>query len=55
MTTCPSDHPATALDRTEAWFTPDDCRLDDFRAVVEQTTDPADYPRREELGHRGYS
>jgi ectoine hydroxylase-related dioxygenase (phytanoyl-CoA dioxygenase family) len=26
------------------WFTPDDCRLEDFRALVEQTTDPADYP-----------
>jgi ectoine hydroxylase-related dioxygenase (phytanoyl-CoA dioxygenase family) len=26
------------------WFRPEDCRLDDFRRVVEQTTDPADYP-----------
>ena len=26
------------------WFRPEDCRLDDFREVVEQTTDPADYP-----------
>jgi Phytanoyl-CoA dioxygenase (PhyH) len=26
------------------WFRPEDCRLDDFRAVVEQSTDPADYP-----------
>ena len=26
------------------WYPPDDCSLDDFRAVVEQTTDPADYP-----------
>src|SRR4051794_20168364 len=26
------------------WFTPGDCRLDDFRAVVEQTTEAADYP-----------
>jgi ectoine hydroxylase-related dioxygenase (phytanoyl-CoA dioxygenase family) len=26
------------------WYRPEDCRLDDFRAVVEQTTDPADYP-----------
>jgi ectoine hydroxylase-related dioxygenase (phytanoyl-CoA dioxygenase family) len=26
------------------WFTPGDCRLEDFRAVVEQTTDLADYP-----------
>jgi ectoine hydroxylase-related dioxygenase (phytanoyl-CoA dioxygenase family) len=26
------------------WYRPEDCRLDDFRAVVEQTTDAADYP-----------
>jgi ectoine hydroxylase-related dioxygenase (phytanoyl-CoA dioxygenase family) len=26
------------------WFTPDDCRLADFQALVEQPTDPADYP-----------
>jgi ectoine hydroxylase-related dioxygenase (phytanoyl-CoA dioxygenase family) len=26
------------------WFRPEDCRLDDFREVVEQSTDPADYP-----------
>jgi ectoine hydroxylase-related dioxygenase (phytanoyl-CoA dioxygenase family) len=26
------------------WFSPGDCRLDDFRAVVEQTTEAADYP-----------
>ena len=26
------------------WYRPEDCRLDDFRAVVEHTTDPADYP-----------
>ena len=25
-------------------FTRDDCRLDDFRAVVEVETDPTDYP-----------
>jgi ectoine hydroxylase-related dioxygenase (phytanoyl-CoA dioxygenase family) len=29
---------------TRGWITPGDCRLEDFRAVVEQTTDPADYP-----------
>ena len=29
---------------TRGWFTPGDCRLEDFRAVVEQTTDQADYP-----------
>src|ERR1700712_2404736 len=26
------------------WFSTDDCRLPDFRAVVEQTTSLADYP-----------
>src|SRR4029450_13688323 len=26
------------------WFTPADCRLEDFRALVEQKTDPTDYP-----------
>ena len=26
------------------WFRPEDCRLDEFREVVEQVTDPADYP-----------
>src|SRR5689334_14488683 len=26
------------------WFTADDCRLDDFRALVEQKTDLTDYP-----------
>ena len=26
------------------WFTADDCRLDDFRALVEQKTELADYP-----------
>jgi ectoine hydroxylase-related dioxygenase (phytanoyl-CoA dioxygenase family) len=25
------------------WYTPDDCRLDEFRAIVEQTTDLDDY------------
>jgi hypothetical protein len=26
------------------WFSAADCRLDDFRALVEQQTDRADYP-----------
>ena len=26
------------------WFTAADCRLEDFRALVEQKTDPTDYP-----------
>jgi ectoine hydroxylase-related dioxygenase (phytanoyl-CoA dioxygenase family) len=35
--------------RTTGWFTTDDCRLDDFRAVVETTTDLADYPHADEV------
>jgi ectoine hydroxylase-related dioxygenase (phytanoyl-CoA dioxygenase family) len=31
------------------WYTPDDCRLDDFRAVVETTTDLADFPHADEV------
>src|SRR3954449_3842332 len=34
---------------TPGWFTPDDCRLEDFRAVVETTTDLADYPHADEV------
>ena len=34
---------------TPGWFTPDDCRLEDFRAVVETTTDLADYPYADEV------
>ena len=30
--------------RRHYWFRPEDCLLEDFRAVVEQTTDPAEYP-----------
>ena len=26
------------------WFSPEDCRLEDFRALVEQATRPVDYP-----------
>ena len=33
------------------WFRPEDCRLDDFREVVEQTTDPADYPYADSVEH----
>ncbi|MET0414725.1 MAG: phytanoyl-CoA dioxygenase family protein, partial [Actinoplanes sp.] len=29
------------------WLTPEDCRIEDFRTVVEQTTDPGDYPHAE--------
>ncbi|MBO0844292.1 MAG: phytanoyl-CoA dioxygenase family protein [Nocardioides sp.] len=31
------------------WYQPSDCRLDAFRAVVEQTTDSADYPHADEV------
>src|SRR3954468_15644824 len=31
------------------WFTAEDCRLTDFRAVVETTTDLADYPYADEV------
>src|SRR5215218_9309613 len=31
------------------WFTANDCRLDDFRAVVETTTELADYPYADEV------
>jgi hypothetical protein len=34
---------------TPGWFTTDDCRLEDFRAVVETTTDLADYPYADEV------
>jgi ectoine hydroxylase-related dioxygenase (phytanoyl-CoA dioxygenase family) len=31
------------------WLTKDDCRLDDFRTVVEQTTNLADYPNADSV------
>ena len=31
------------------WFTTEECRLEDFRAVVETTTDLADYPYADEV------
>src|SRR3954453_12941996 len=34
---------------TLGWFTADGCRLADFRAVVEVTTDLADYPHADEV------
>jgi ectoine hydroxylase-related dioxygenase (phytanoyl-CoA dioxygenase family) len=41
---------ASATTRTSpGWFTPEDCRLEDFRAVVETTTDLADYPHADEV------
>src|SRR3954449_2134301 len=35
--------------RIPGWFTAGDCRLEDFRAVVETTTDLADYPYADEV------
>ena len=35
--------------RFPGWFTADDCRLEDFRAVVETTTDLAEYPYADEV------
>ena len=41
---------APATPRTApGWFTADDCRLEDFRAVVETTTDLAEYPCADEV------
>jgi ectoine hydroxylase-related dioxygenase (phytanoyl-CoA dioxygenase family) len=40
--------PATTR-RTPGWFTADDCSLEDFRAVVETSTDLADYPYADEV------
>ena len=39
-------HPPT---RFGGWLTPEDCRLADFRAVVEQTTELADYPHADSV------
>lgn len=36
--------PDPALTVRTGWLTTADCSLDDFRALVEQTTDPAEYP-----------
>src|SRR3954464_2529535 len=40
---------ASTAARTTGWLTADDCRLDDFRAVVETTTEWADYPHAYEM------
>jgi ectoine hydroxylase-related dioxygenase (phytanoyl-CoA dioxygenase family) len=34
---------------TPGWFTADDCRLSDFRAIVETTTDLSEYPYADEV------
>lgn len=31
------------------WYSPEDCRLEDLRALVEQVTDPADHPHADEV------
>src|SRR3954447_14551939 len=40
---------ASTAARTTGWFTADGCRLEDFRAVVETTTELADYPHADEV------
>jgi ectoine hydroxylase-related dioxygenase (phytanoyl-CoA dioxygenase family) len=40
---------AAASRTAPGWFTADDCRLTDFRAVVETATEPADYPHADEV------
>jgi ectoine hydroxylase-related dioxygenase (phytanoyl-CoA dioxygenase family) len=40
---------STAARTPSAWFTPDDCRLEDFRAVVETPTDLAGHPLADEV------
>lgn len=43
-------HPERTGSRvTAGWYRPEDCHLDDFRALVEQVTDPADYPHAEDV------
>jgi ectoine hydroxylase-related dioxygenase (phytanoyl-CoA dioxygenase family) len=39
----------TSAGTAPGWFTADDCRLDDFRAIVETTTDLAAYPYADEV------
>ena len=44
-TSSPGPQPAAPAGAPRpGWFTPDDCRLEDFRALVDQVTDPAHYP-----------
>src|SRR3954471_16300748 len=47
--TNPAFMTASTAARTTGWLTADDCRLDDFRAVVETTTEWADYPHADEV------
>lgn len=54
--TTPAPTPATPpRHRTvvsPGWYSPDDCRLDDLRALVEVDTDPARYPHADEVVSR---
>ena len=34
---------------TTGWYTAEDCHLEDLRAIVEVSTDPADYPHADEV------
>jgi ectoine hydroxylase-related dioxygenase (phytanoyl-CoA dioxygenase family) len=38
-----------AVARPSTWFTEQDCRLDDLRAVLDQRTDPANYPHADSV------
>ncbi len=49
MTVSPTSAHAVPTSVATGWYTPDDCRLADFRAVVEETTDFADYPFADEV------
>src|SRR3954470_7900969 len=51
-TSCRKDDAMTASIATRStpgWYTAEDCRLEDFRAVVETTTDLAEYPYADEV------
>ena len=40
---------AAPVRQLPTWLTPDDCDLDEFRAVVEVETDPAGYPHADRV------
>jgi hypothetical protein len=46
MTASSTSTPVLPAGVATGWYTPDDCRIADFWAVVEETTDPEDYPSR---------
>ena len=49
MTPSPSSAVGGAATVPTGWYSPGDCRLSDFRAVVEQATDLDDYPSADEV------